>query len=134
MEIGALPIGCWSIYYPQSLKNLNNLACIRAFPQALHFSFTAISELLEQGFQLTCLETTCGLTLPPLFVIVVALSNTFPLHIFSPHFFLNILLSLSQSSNTSSGSHRRKISFSLVIIFPSTITEKKYLEENREIQ
>ena len=42
MGIGVLPIGCWSAYHPEPLKNLHTLTFVRTFPQTLQSNLTII--------------------------------------------------------------------------------------------
>ena len=46
---GALPMSCWNAEYPESVKNLHNLTCIRAFIKALHSSLTVIHTIITVG-------------------------------------------------------------------------------------
>ena len=49
MGTGSLLMSCWSAEYPEPLKNLHNVTCIRAFTQSLYSSFTVIHTIITAG-------------------------------------------------------------------------------------
>ena len=75
MGMGALRMSCRSAKYPDPLKNLQNLPCIRTFSQTLQPNLKAIHSNDTAGLlnYITLEETTNGSMLTTLFVIFVTI-------------------------------------------------------------
>ena len=108
--INSSPMGCQSAEYPEPPKNLGKLACIKEFPQTLQSSFTFIHPINTTG-----LFNYHVRKLPVVWCHQYSLLSFLPfwvccLHISGSHSFLNIPLSLSQTSKTSSRQCKNKSS------------------------
>ena len=96
---------------PNPLKNLHDLACIRAFLRVLHSSFTAIHWYVTTGFSTNSSRKYLWFDVPTTFGYRYYPFKYVSLHTSSQHFFLNTTLSFSKIYNTSSGPTKRKINF-----------------------
>ena len=83
----------------------------KSIPTGLSFQFHSHSlNYYDRVFRLARPETTCGSTLPPLFVIVVTVSNTFP-SIFPAHAFFSTHPSHFRGPSASGGPTKGRMDF-----------------------
>ena len=110
--IGALPMCCQSAEYPEPLKNLDRLACTKAFPQTPSPVFTAIHPINTTGLFNYRIRKLLVVWRHYYSLLSFLFSRVCSQHISGSHTFLNTPLSLSQTSTTSSRQYKNKSSFS----------------------
>ena len=110
--IGDLPMCCQSAEYSEPLKNLDRLACTKAFPQTPSPVFTAIHPINTTGLFNYRIRKLLVVWHHYYSLLSFLFSRVCSQYISGSHNFLNTPLSLSQTFKTSSRQYKNKSSVS----------------------